>query len=134
LNGFDNNRVQLEGVRIHFVHQRARTGHGIPLILSHGWPSNFVELLALLPLLTDPAGHGIDGPAFDVVVPSLPGYGLAERLYDVRHWTRGWSAADTSPPLRSPCSSLETSARSLPDSDLPPASVAVRVAAQRPLL
>jgi pimeloyl-ACP methyl ester carboxylesterase len=79
LNGFDNNRVQLEGVRIHFVHQRARTGHGIPLILSHGWPSNFVELLPLLPLLTDPAGHGIDGPAFDVVVPSLPGYGLSER-------------------------------------------------------
>lgn len=88
LNGFDNNRVQLEGVRIHFVHQRARTGHGIPLILSHGWPSNFVELLPLLPLLTDPAGHGIDGPAFDVVVPSLPGYGLSERLFDVRHWTR----------------------------------------------
>jgi len=79
LNGFDNYRVQLEGVRIHFVHQRARTGPGIPLILSHGWPSNFVELLPLLPLLTDPAGHGIEGPAFDVVVPSLPGYGLSER-------------------------------------------------------
>jgi pimeloyl-ACP methyl ester carboxylesterase len=79
LNGFDNYLVQLEGIGIHFVHQRARTGQGIPLILTHGWPSNFVELLPLIPLLTDPAEHGIDGPAFDVVVPSLPGYGLSER-------------------------------------------------------
>jgi pimeloyl-ACP methyl ester carboxylesterase len=79
LNGFENFRVQVEGIPIHFVHQRARNGHGIPLILTHGWPSTFVELLPLLALLTDPTAHGIDGPAFDVVVPSLPGYGLSER-------------------------------------------------------
>jgi pimeloyl-ACP methyl ester carboxylesterase len=79
LNGFDNYRVRIEGIPIHFVHHRARTGHGIPLILTHGWPSTFVELLPLLALLTDPMAHGIDGPAFDVVVPSLPGYGLSER-------------------------------------------------------
>ena len=79
LNGFDNYRVRIEGIPIHFVHHRARTGHGIPLILTHGWPSTFVELLPLLALLTDPTAHGIDGPAFDVVVPSLPGYGLSAR-------------------------------------------------------
>jgi pimeloyl-ACP methyl ester carboxylesterase len=79
LNGFDNYRVRIEGIPIHFVHHRARTGHGIPLILTHGWPSTFAELLPLLALLTDPMAHGIDGPAFDVVVPSLPGYGLSER-------------------------------------------------------
>jgi pimeloyl-ACP methyl ester carboxylesterase len=79
LNGFDNYRVGIEGIPIHFVHHRALTGHGIPLILTHGWPSNFVELLPLLPLLTDPQAHGIAGPAFDVVVPSLPGYGLSKR-------------------------------------------------------
>lgn len=72
-------RIELDGVRIHFVHERAKDGNGLPLILSHGWPSAFAELLPLVPLLTDPAGHGIDGPAFDLVIPSLPGYGFSER-------------------------------------------------------
>src|SRR6202045_1098431 len=71
--------VEIEGVRIHYVHARARGGRGIPLILTHGWPSAFVEYLPLVPLLTDPARHGIDGPAFDLVIPSLPGYGFSER-------------------------------------------------------
>ena len=79
LNGFSHFRAELDGVRIHFVHERARSGDGVPLILNHGWPSTFAELLPLVPLLTDPASHGIDGPAFDVVIPSLPGYGFSER-------------------------------------------------------
>ena len=79
LNAFHHFRAKLDGVQIHFVHERARHGHGIPLILTHGWPSTFAELLPLVPLLTDPGGHGIDGPAFDVVIPSLPGYGFSER-------------------------------------------------------
>jgi Epoxide hydrolase N terminus len=79
LNGFDHYRAEIDGVRIHFVHERARRGEGIPLILTHGWPSNFVEYLPLVPLLTDPAAHEIDGPAFDLVIPSLPGYGFSER-------------------------------------------------------
>jgi len=81
LNRFAHFRATLDGMRIHFVHERARHGDGIPLILTHGWPSNFVELLPLVPLLTDPAAHGIDGPAFDLVIPSLPGYGFSERLH-----------------------------------------------------
>jgi len=79
LNGFDQFRAELDDVRIHFVHERATRGRGIPLILTHGWPSAFIELLPLVPLLTDPEAHGIDGPAFDIVVPSLPGYGFSER-------------------------------------------------------
>jgi pimeloyl-ACP methyl ester carboxylesterase len=79
LNGFDHFHADLDGIRLHFVHQRARSGHGIPLILTHGWPSSFVEYLAMVPLLTDPDSHGIDGPGFDVVVPSLPGYGFSQR-------------------------------------------------------
>jgi pimeloyl-ACP methyl ester carboxylesterase len=79
LNAFAQFRADLDGVRIHFVHERARHGQGTPLVLTHGWPSAFVELLPLVPLLTDPAAHGIDGPAFDVVIPSLPGYGFSER-------------------------------------------------------
>jgi pimeloyl-ACP methyl ester carboxylesterase len=79
LNAFHQYRAKLDGAHVHFVHERARRGHGIPLILTHGWPSTFAELLPLVPLLTDPDAHGIDGPAFDVVIPSLPGYGFSER-------------------------------------------------------
>ena len=79
LNAFRHFHAELDGVRIHFVHERAKNGRGIPLILTHGWPSTFAELLPLVPLLTDPGAHGIDGPAFDVVIPSLPGYTFSQR-------------------------------------------------------
>jgi pimeloyl-ACP methyl ester carboxylesterase len=79
LNRWEHFNADIDGVRIHFVHERAVDGNGIPLILTHGWPSSFVELLSLLPLLTDPRSHGIDGPPFDVVLPSLPGYGFSQR-------------------------------------------------------
>ncbi|MGN6793088.1 MAG: epoxide hydrolase family protein [Streptosporangiaceae bacterium] len=79
LNRYAHYRARMGDAVIHFVHERARDGAGIPLILSHGWPSCFAELLPLVPLLTDPAGHGIAGPSFDVVIPSLPGYGFSPR-------------------------------------------------------
>lgn len=79
INRFHQLRADVDGVAIHFVHERAVAGSGIPLVLLHGWPSTFVELLPLVPLLTDPARHDIEGPAFDVVIPSLPGYGFSER-------------------------------------------------------
>jgi pimeloyl-ACP methyl ester carboxylesterase len=79
LSAFHQFRAEIDGVRIHFVHERARRGTGIPLVLTNGWPSAFVELLPLVPLLTDPQAHGIDGPSFDLVIPSLPGYGFSER-------------------------------------------------------
>jgi len=79
LNAINQFQVELDGVRIHFVHVRAKHGDGIPLILTHGWPSTFAELLPLVPFLTDPGAHGIEGPAFDVVIPSLPGYGFSDR-------------------------------------------------------
>ncbi len=65
-------------------------------MLTHGWPSCFVELLPLVPLLTDPAAHGIDGPSFDVVIPSLPGYGFTPRPLatgiNYRYTARLWHA------------------------------------------
>jgi pimeloyl-ACP methyl ester carboxylesterase len=79
LNRFAHYRARVGGAVVHFVHERARHGGGIPLILGHGWPSCFAELLPLVPMLTDPAGHGISGPEFDVVIPSLPGYGFSSR-------------------------------------------------------
>ena len=79
LNEFRHFRAEIDGIRVHFVHQPARSGQGIPLILTNGWPSCFAEFLPLVPQLTDPAAHGIDGPGFDVVIPSLPGYGFSGR-------------------------------------------------------
>lgn len=58
---------------IHFIHQRAASGHGVPLILTHGWPSSFLDYLDMLPMLQD----------FDVVVPSLPEYGFSPRPPEV---------------------------------------------------
>lgn len=88
LNGFKQFRTEVDGVKLHFVHEKAVNGQGIPLVLTHGWPSSFVEYLPLVPLLTDPAAHGIDGPAFDVVIPSLPGYGFSERPHQTGVNTR----------------------------------------------
>lgn len=79
LNAYRHFTLDLDGVPIHFVHHRARHGNGVPLILSHGWPSAFTEYVPLVAPLTDPAGHGLTGPAFDVVIPSLPGYGFSGR-------------------------------------------------------
>jgi pimeloyl-ACP methyl ester carboxylesterase len=71
--------VEVDGVRVHALHRPARRGRGVPLVLTHGWPSAFTEYLPVLDLLTDPAGHGLDGPAFDLVLPSLPGYAFSGR-------------------------------------------------------
>ena len=75
LNSFHHFRTELDGVRVHFVHERAPGGDGIPLIVTHGWPSSFVESLALVPLLRE---------RFDLVIPSLPGYGFSGRPDQVR--------------------------------------------------
>jgi pimeloyl-ACP methyl ester carboxylesterase len=79
LNRLPHFRAELGGLPIHFVHARAAAPPAVPIVLTHGWPSTFLEMLPLVPLLTDPAAHGIDGPAFDVVIPSLPGYGFSGR-------------------------------------------------------
>ncbi len=79
LNEFAHFVLPLSGMDVHFVYHRAVGGKGTPLLLTHGWPSSFVELLPLVGPLTDPASHGLPGPGFDVVIPSLPGYGFSTR-------------------------------------------------------
>jgi len=65
---------------IHFVHERGRGPAPIPIVLFHGWPGSFLEMLNLVPRLTDPASHGGDSAdSFDVIVPSLPGFGFSSR-------------------------------------------------------
>jgi pimeloyl-ACP methyl ester carboxylesterase len=79
LNGFHHYRAALDGMRIHFIHERSRDPSATPLLLLHGWPSSFVQMLDLVPLLTDPAAHGMAGaPSFHVVVASLPGFGFSD--------------------------------------------------------
>ncbi len=79
LNSFDHYKTRIEGLGIHYVHQRSADPGAIPVLLLHGWPGTFIQMLKLLPLLTDPAAHGMPGaPAFHVVAASLPGFGLSD--------------------------------------------------------
>jgi pimeloyl-ACP methyl ester carboxylesterase len=67
------------GLGVHFVHQRGRGPAPFPVLLLHGWPSSFVQMLDLAPLLTDPAGNGgAADDAFDVVIGSLPGFAFSD--------------------------------------------------------
>ncbi len=80
ISEFEHFRYLAEGIGIHFIHARGKGPAPIPLILTHGWPGSFLEMLKILPLLTDPVAHGGDETkAFDVVVPSLPGFGYSDR-------------------------------------------------------
>jgi pimeloyl-ACP methyl ester carboxylesterase len=79
INRLPQFRARVGGVRIHFVHQPGRGPEPLPLVLTHGWPGSFLEMQKILPLLTDPAAHGGSASdAFDVVAPSLPGFGFSE--------------------------------------------------------
>lgn len=80
LNAYPQFRAEIDGVGIHFVHLKGRGPNPLPIVLTHGWPSSFAELLPLAERLADPASHGGDAAdAFDVVVPSMPGYGFSDR-------------------------------------------------------
>ncbi|MEP7357803.1 MAG: epoxide hydrolase, partial [Anaerolineales bacterium] len=79
LNAFPHFLAEVDGQAIHFIHVRGRGPQPMPIIITHGWPSSFVEMLKLIPLLADPGAHGGDpADAFDVVVPSLPGFGFSQ--------------------------------------------------------
>ena len=78
LNRMPQFLAEVEGLDIHFVHVRGRGPAPLPLVISHGWPSSFCEMRGILGPLTDPAAHGGDpADAFDVVVPSLPGFAFS---------------------------------------------------------
>lgn len=80
LNQFAQFRAGIDGLNIHFVHERGSGPNPMPIIITHGWPGSFFEIYKLIPLLTDPASYG-GNPAdsFDVIVPSLPGFGFSDR-------------------------------------------------------
>ena len=71
---------EVDGLDVHYIHERGKGPNPLPLLLIHGWPGSIVEFLDFIPLLTDPAAHGGDErDSFDVVAPSMPGYGFSEK-------------------------------------------------------
>jgi pimeloyl-ACP methyl ester carboxylesterase len=78
LNGLPQFRTEIDGVDIHFIHVKSKHEDALPLIMTHGWPGSVIELLETVGPLTDPTAHGGKAEdAFDVVLPSLPGYGFS---------------------------------------------------------
>jgi pimeloyl-ACP methyl ester carboxylesterase len=82
LNSYPQFTTNVDGQRIHFLHVKSPEADAIPLLLVHGWPGSVVEFSHLIGPLTDPARHGgsPETPAFDVVIPSLPGFGFSVPL------------------------------------------------------
>src|SRR6187402_1076705 len=78
LNALPNFLTEIDGLDIHFIHVRSRHDGALPLIVTHGWPGSIVEQLKIIEPLTDPTAHGgTVADAFDIVIPSLPGYGFS---------------------------------------------------------
>jgi pimeloyl-ACP methyl ester carboxylesterase len=80
LNALPQFTTDIDGVEIHFIHVRSRHEHALPVIITHGWPGSVFEQIKLIAPLTDPTSFGGRAEdAFDVVIPSLPGYGFSGR-------------------------------------------------------
>lgn len=80
INSYPHFRALVDDLWVHFIHQKGAGPNSFPIIISHGWPGSICEMLKLIPLLSDPASYGGDpADSFDVVVPSLPGYGFSDR-------------------------------------------------------
>ena len=83
LNAFSHFKSEVDGLDIHFIHEKGKGPNPIPLVITHGWPSCFFEMTKIIPLLADPASHGGDAAdSFDVVAPSLPGFGFSDHAQD----------------------------------------------------
>ena len=79
LNTFQQFKSQVEGLNIHFIYEKGKGPNPLPILITHGWPSTFYEMHKIIPLLSDPASYGGDpSDAFDVVAPSLPGFGFSD--------------------------------------------------------
>ena len=78
LNALPQFMTEIDGLDIHFLHVRSRHPNALPLIITHGWPGSILELLKVIGPLTDPEAHGGRAEdAFDLVIPSMPGYGFS---------------------------------------------------------
>ena len=87
LNGFGQYKAQIDGLDIHFLHIRSREPGALPLVMTHGWPGSVLEFRDVIGPLTDPVAHGGEArDAFNLVIPSLPGFGFSGKPS-----TPGWN-------------------------------------------
>jgi Epoxide hydrolase N terminus len=96
LNALPQFMTKIDGLDIHFIHVRSRHPDALPLIITHGWPGSVLELLKVIGPLTNPTAHrGRAEDAFDVVVPSMPGYGFSGKPtgtgWNPEHIARTWA-------------------------------------------
>src|SRR4030081_3600202 len=95
LNALPQFMTNIDGLDIHFIHVRSKNPNALPMIVTHGWPGSIVEQLKIIGPLTDPTAHGGKAEdAFDVVIPSMPGYGFSGKPtttgWDPQHIARAW--------------------------------------------
>jgi pimeloyl-ACP methyl ester carboxylesterase len=95
LNALPQFMTEIDGLDIHFIHVRSKHENALPLIVTHGWPGSIIEQLKIIEPLTDPTAHGASASdAFDVVIPSLPGYGFSGKPtatgWDISRIARTW--------------------------------------------
>jgi pimeloyl-ACP methyl ester carboxylesterase len=96
LNAVPNFITEIDGLDIHFIHVRSKHENALPVIITHGWPGSIVEQLKLIEPLTNPTAHGgTAADAFDVVIPSMPGYGFSGKPtatgWDAQRIARAWT-------------------------------------------
>jgi pimeloyl-ACP methyl ester carboxylesterase len=96
LNALPQFVTNIDGLDIHFIHVRSTHPNALPLIITHGWPGSILELLKVIGPLTEPPSHGGSAEdAFDIVIPSMPGYGFSERPrstgWDPDRIARAWA-------------------------------------------
>jgi pimeloyl-ACP methyl ester carboxylesterase len=96
LNALPQFITEIDGLSIHFIHVRSKHDNALPLIVTHGWPSSIIEQLKIIEPLTKPTAHGADArDAFDVIIPSLPGYAFSGKPtgtgWDPEHIARVWA-------------------------------------------
>jgi pimeloyl-ACP methyl ester carboxylesterase len=95
LKALPNFITTIDGLDIHFIHVRSKEKNALPMIITHGWPGSIVEQLKIIDPLTNPTAHGgKPEDAFDVVIPSMPGYGFSGKPtttgWDPQHIARAW--------------------------------------------
>jgi pimeloyl-ACP methyl ester carboxylesterase len=96
LNALPQFMTEIDGLDIHFIHVRSPHKNALPLIITHGWPGSVIEMLKVVGPLTDPTAHGGRAEdAFDLVIPSMPGYGFSAKPtttgWDPAHIARAWT-------------------------------------------
>lgn len=80
LNQFNHFTTEVDGINIHFIHEKGKGKNPTPVILSHGWPDSFYRFHKIIPMLTDPEKYGgSPEDSFDVIIPSIPGFGFSDR-------------------------------------------------------